>query len=184
MSSLDDFPDWSVFADRAVPSLDVFSPVSEIAALLQRYRADLDMAQEHTESVRREGLEALAQQAVFVVQLEYALERYKPQFEQASLNKVYRSLRIVKDQMLDALRSVGMTIIVPHGKSFDEVSAYVNVVGWQHSQEFTEEVVVEVLQPIILYHTTIIRLGQVVMGAPLEQEPQTVISNTDNVIHT
>jgi molecular chaperone GrpE (heat shock protein) len=181
MSSSVDFPDWSVFTERAVPPFDIFSPASEITALLQRYRADLDMAQEHTESVRREGLEALAQQAVFAVQLEFALERYKPQFEQASLNKVYRSLRIVKDQMLDALRNAGITIIVPQGKSFDEVSAYVNVVGWKHSQEFTEEVVAEVLQPIVLYHTTIIRLGQVVMGAPLEQELQTVTSTTDNI---
>lgn len=185
MSSSADFPDWSVFSEREVPPIDIFSPASDIAALLQMYRADLDKAQAHSESVHRKGMEALAQQTVLVVQLASALERYKSEFEQASLRKIYRSLRIVKDQMLSALQDTGLEILVPQGKPFNEVVDYVDVVGWRHSKNFSEEVVTEVLEPIVLYNGTLLRLGQVVMGAPLEQTRQTIaeIDESNTIIH-
>src|SRR5947209_4682084 len=113
MSSLDKFPDWSVFSEREVPfDVELLSPAAEVVAVLQGSQAALDEARQEVKDVRREYLEALAQQAVLVVQLAAVLDRYAPDYTQASLAKVHRSLRIVKDQMLDELGRAGLEIII------------------------------------------------------------------------
>jgi molecular chaperone GrpE (heat shock protein) len=174
MSSSDKFPDWSAFSKREIPfEVELLSPASEAAALLQRSQAALDEAWQEVDHVRGEGLAALAQQAALVIQLAATLERYQPDFTQASLKKVYRSLQITKDQMLDELRRVGLEIIVPLGKTFDEVAQLVNVDGWRHQEHFTSEVVAEVIEPIVMYRNILVRPGRVVMGAPLEQKTTT-----------
>src|SRR6185312_12080200 len=128
MSSSDELLDWSVFNERDLPeAVDLLSPASELAAILQVFQANLLREKKVAEDIHKEGLKILAQQAVFVVRLEAALERHKPKFEQASLNKVYRSLRIIKDQMLDALKGAGLKIVIPQGQPFDEVVDYIEV---------------------------------------------------------
>ena len=181
MSSSDKFPDWSIFSEREVPAdIEWLSPISEVATLLQASHTALNTKQQALEDTRQEGLAALAQQAVFIFQLETRLNQYKSKFEEAALTKVYRSLRIIKDQMLDALRNVGLEIINPLGKSFDEVADLVTVVGWRHDASFTMESVVEVLEPIICKGNTVIRSGSVMMGASLTQATiTTVVTNVE-----
>ncbi len=172
MSSLDKFPDWSIFQKRYLPNgVEMLSPAAETVALLQSRLTDVRAAQTSSNEMRTAGLEALAQQAVFVVQLEASLDNYKIKLEEAMLDKVYRALRIVKDQMLTALQEAGLEVIIPFGKPFDDVAEHVDVLGWRHHEDFIEEVVAEVLEPIIFSHGTLIRQGRVVVGAPLAQKP-------------
>ena len=144
MFSLDKFPDWDMFQMREVPiEVEILSPAAETIALLQSRLTDIRAVQTVSDEKHTAGLDALAQQAVFVVQLEASLQNYKTKFEEANLNKVYRALRIVKDQMLTALQEAGLEVIIPLGKPFDEVAEYVDVLGWRHHEDFTGEVVVE-----------------------------------------
>ena len=164
------FPDWSAFAEREVPvAVEFLSPAAEAASLLQLYQSSLAAAGIRRDEVQSAGLRALAQQAVFVFQLEAALERYQADLIQASLPRVHRHLRVLKDQMLDALTAFGLEIDVPRGKPFEDVADLVHVDGWRHHEQFTAEVVAEVTEPIVKSGGALVRLGRVVMGAPLEQ---------------
>ena len=169
MSSLAELPDWSAFGEREAPlDTELLSPAAELAAVLQVYRADLATVRAEVQQARLAGAAALAQQAVFVVQLAVALESYQAALAEASLSKVHRHLRIVKDQMLDALRGAGLEIVPLVGRSFDEIADLVDVQGWRHRPEFTSEVVAEELEPLVKYRGEVVRLGRVVMGAPPE----------------
>ncbi len=181
MSSLDKFPDWDMFQMREIPiEVEILSPATETIALLQSRLIDIHAVQTTGDEKHTAGIEALAQQAVFVVQLEASLQSYKTKFEETNLNKVYHALRIVKDQMLTALQEAGLEIIIPLGKPFDEVAEYVDIVGWRHNKGYIEEVVAEVLEPIVFSQSVLIRQGRVVMGAPLAQKPsdEAITSNT------
>lgn len=170
MSSLDNVFSWDIFSEREVPEeVQMLSPVSEIVAILQLCQSNSDQAQKSFENTLNDNLAVLSKQAIFVAQFALSLEKHRPKFEQASLNKVYRSLRIIKDQMLSALQEFGLEIIIPQGMRFDEVADSVRVIGWKHEETFTEETVVEVLEPIIRYNNRLLHQGLVVMGAPLAQ---------------
>jgi len=169
MSSSGELPDWTLFAEREEPiESEMLAPALEMAAVLQKHHADAERASGETDAIRRTGLEALAEQAVFVFQLESALARYEEDLAQASLARIHRHLRVLKDQMLAALKKAGLEIIVPLGKTFDEVADSVHVTGWRHLEEFTSEVVAEVTEPVIKHNGELVRAGQIVMGAPLE----------------
>jgi hypothetical protein len=169
MSSSDEFPNWSLFSEREQSlSVDLLAPALEVATLLQKHRAELDLAHQESEEARRAGLEALAEQAVFVIQMSGALERYEQDFIKASLVKAHRHLRVLKDQMLDTLSKAGIEAEIPLLKPFDEVAESVHIEGWRHRQEYTAEVVAEVIEPIIKHKGELVRMGRVVMGAPLE----------------
>ncbi len=173
MSSSDKFPDWSAFSERNVPEkFELLSPASEISADLQRFSAKLKEAKEAVDKTREEILEPLAQQAVFVFKLSQALELYQADLQQISRPKgdIYRHFRVIKDQMQEALLNKGVEIIIPLGMSFDEVVDFVEIQHWRHHEDYTSETVAEVLEPIIKYYGNVIKLGRVVMGAPLEQE--------------
>jgi hypothetical protein len=183
MSSSDNFPDWSVFKERKLPetlNIDILSPSMEMSVLLQRYSGDAKKARQDIDAAHYEGINIAAQQAVYIVQLAAALENYEPALKDASLQRVHRHLRIIKDQMLSALAREGLDIIIPANKPFDEVADLVHVEGWRHSDKFTSEVVAEVLEPIIYYKGNMIRMGRVVMGAPPDNAiEQTTIVNTE-----
>jgi hypothetical protein len=173
MSSSADLPGWETFALRDAPeAVDILSPASEVAALLQRYRAEVDQATSAASGAERRGLEALAEQAVLAAQLASALERYAAQLKDAGLERVHRHLRVIKDQMFAACAAAGLDLIVPLGASFDEVADLVHVEGWRHRDEFTAEVVAEVVEPIIKHGGTLLRHGRVVMGAPASARPE------------
>jgi len=171
MSSSDSFPDWNLFSKREAPSEIelLLSPASEAASLLQRYKADLDGAKRAAEEFRNEGVSSLAQLAVLVAQLETALRHYEKALAGASLGKVNHHLRVLKDMMLDSLRSSGLEVEVPLGRAFGEIADWINVAGWRHHEEFTSEVVAEVVEPIVRHCGSVVRLGRVIMGAPPDQ---------------
>ena len=180
MSYSAEFPDWDVFSEREVPfDVELLSPASEMLSVLQRSHTALADARQAVEDVRGEYLSALALQAVLVVQLGAALDRYAPDYTQASLVKVHRALRIVKDKMLDELGRAGLEIVIPMGKPFDEVVHLVNVEGWRHHENFSSEVVAEVVEPIVTCGGVVLRLGRVVMGAPLEEETTGVTATSE-----
>jgi molecular chaperone GrpE (heat shock protein) len=183
MSSSDKFPDWSVFSERHVPfDVELLSPASEVTALLQRYWTDMNKMRQEIESLRSEGLNASAQQAVYVVQLAAALDIYESVLTQASLGKVHRHLRIIKDQMLSALEKAGLEVNIPVGKPFNEVANVVHVDGWRHHADFLSEVVAEVIEPIVTYRGRLVRMGRVVMGAPPDKVTEQIM--TDKVEKT
>jgi hypothetical protein len=165
----DPFPDWSAFSPREAPDeIESLSPAAEAAGLLQRYYADLAAARQQQQDVTNGVLRALAKQAMYVFQFGAALERYQTEFAQASLPRVHRHLRVLKDQMLDGLYASGLEIDVPLAQPFETVADVVNVDGWRHETQFTAEVVAEVSEPIVRAGGTLIRPGRVVMGAPVQ----------------
>ena len=183
MSSSDEPYGWQAFVERGGPvEVEILSPASEMAALLQRYRADVDEACRNTAEARHQGLLALAEQAVFVFQLERALERYQAGFEEASQVKAFRHLRVLKDQMLDALSASGLGVEDPLGQSFDAIADAVHVEGWRHCSDFASEEVAETLEPVITHRTThtTLRLGRVIMGAPQQSAPSPPEISTDS----
>lgn len=172
MSSSDEPLGWTTFAPRpAVADGDLISPAAEVAAVLQRYRIDVDAARAATDDARRLGLKALAEQAVLAVQIEGALATYETKLNDASLGKVHQHLRILKDRMLEAAQASGLEVVRLAGKRWDEVAAVVEVDGWLHRAELDIEMVVEELEPVVLSGSELIRGGRVVMGAPLQAAP-------------
>jgi hypothetical protein len=172
MSSSDEPLSWSAFSTRPVAvRSDLVSPVAEMVAVLQRYRADVDAARAAVEDVRREGLKALAGQAVLAVRLEAALAAYQAKMADASLGRAYQHLRILKDQMLEGLVAQELAVVRLLGRPYVEVAALVEVDGWLHRAELEAEVVVEELEPAVVSAGVLIRAGRVVMGAPLQAAP-------------
>jgi hypothetical protein len=183
MSSSDKFPDWSVFSKRPVPfDVELLSPASEMAVLLQKYLTDMNNMQKEIESFHNEGVDAAAQQAVYATQLASALDMYESLITETPLKRVHRHLRIIKDQMLSALENTGFKIDNPIGKPFDDIADRVYVDGWRHQVDFTSEVVAEVIEPIVIYRGKLVRRGRVVMGAP--QEKAEDLTMADNVEET
>ena len=183
MSFSANFPDWSQFKERAVTNTDVnfVSMAAQMAALINERGNAVREGQRAVEDERKRWLEALAKQATLVVQLTIVLDRYEATIAQhtqeprTQLQRSYRSLRIVKDQMLDALRSAGLEVVIPLRKSFDELGETVRVENWIHHERFTAEVVAEVKEPVVYFEGTLVQQGRVVMGAPIEEELEAII---------
>lgn len=182
MSSSDKFPDWDMFDNRNVPeNIALISPSSEIAADLQKFYKKFVSAQKTIDQVRKEGLELLVQQAIFVNSFAEALSRYESELKKISQPKtdIYKHLRVLKDQMLDTFTTAGFEIFSPIGHPFDEVADFVNVQHWRHHDDFASEVVAEVLEPIVKYKGEIVGLGRVIMGAPKNSDSGKISGTTD-----
>lgn len=159
--------DWDAFSPKAVTvDSDLLTPVGEVLAVLQRYRADVDEARAEVERARRKGLEALADEAVLVVEMEKVLARYEPDMADAPLRRAHRHLRILKDQMLDRLKAEGLDVVRLRGLPYEGVAEIAEIDGWLHRAELDAEVVIDELEPAVL-----LRPGRVVMGAPLDAAP-------------
>ncbi|MCD6486969.1 MAG: nucleotide exchange factor GrpE [Syntrophobacterales bacterium] len=173
MSSSDKFPDWDVFTERPVPEdFELLSPASEVASDLQKIYQKMNDVKSETDKVRREGIEPLVQQAIFVYKFEVALEMYEAELQKISQPKsdVYRHLRVLKDQMIEALASSDVELISPVGEPFENVVDYVDMVHWRYHEDYTSEIVVEVLEPIIKFRGDVVKLARLVIGAPLGPE--------------
>ena len=167
MSSQGESPIWASVREREVPRDDeMVSPVAEVASVLQRLHEQRLASNDETLRVREEGLRALAGQAVLTIQLEQALETYGDRLVEAGMKQVQRHLRVIKDQMLDALAAAGLEVGVPLGQPFDAVVDAVHVEGWRHDERFDAEVVAEVREPIVRSGGRVVHQGRVVMGAP------------------
>ncbi len=68
--------------------------------------------------------------------------------------------------MKDVLGQADLELLIPQGLPFDQVADWVDVDGWRHSPEFQEEMVAEVVEPIVMRRGVLVRLGRVIMGAP------------------
>ena len=176
MSSSAELPDWQAFSERELPELpfdvaaDLLSPAMEISAALQHSSQVLLEVQRKANEQQGSALAALAQQAVFVFALSSALERAENSQEEPFEKGGFRSLRIIKDQMLTALNGFGVTIENPLGKAYHEVADNIEILGWRHHSDFATEVVAEVREPIITCAGRLVRPGSVIMGAPPLEE--------------
>ncbi|NUO80104.1 hypothetical protein HUU05_08510 [candidate division KSB1 bacterium] len=182
MSSSDKFPDWDKFAKREAPEVaDLLSPASEVAADLQKFHAKLLAVRNEVEEAGRDGIAPLAQLAVLVFKIAAALEKYKSELESVSQPKadVFKTLRVLKDQMQTVLNEAGIEIIAPLGRPYEEVADFVNVMHWRHHEQFTAEVVAEVLEPIVKRRGQAVHLAHLIMGAPPKPEEPAASTNVE-----
>lgn len=179
MSSVDKLPDWSLFQEREilVPGDELLSPVAEITATLRATNRTLTSAQQVSHDLAQSSFTELARQAILVVQLGALLERsaeiFRASAEQQqtkALARVYKSLQIIQKQMLDELQKAGLEIELPLHKTYAEVAEYVEIDQWQHLEDLSAELVVDVLEPV-LRRGALLRAGRVIMGAPLHARP-------------
>jgi hypothetical protein len=184
---VDSFPDWSVFQEREaiVPTSELLSPASEIATTLRATHLKLVVAQQTLQDLEQSSFAELAQQAVLVVQMGMLLERSADAFLASSEKKpispivrIYKSLQIIQKQMLDELKKAGLEIEVPLHKTYAEVADTVEIEHWRHSQDIAEEIVIDVLEPVIR-RGALLRAGRVIMGAPLSA--QTFAGRTETI---
>lgn len=161
---------WEHFHERPEPTpADLLSPASELAAVLHRYRADVDGERAATREAVARAHAAAAEQAVLVFQLATALDGNEDAFAGAGLDRLHQRLRVLRNQMTRALAGTGVETVDPVGKPFAEVADLVQVVGWRHGPEFGDEVVAETIDPIVMHDEELVRPGRVVMGAPDEE---------------
>jgi molecular chaperone GrpE (heat shock protein) len=167
MSSSDEPFGWSAFRERtASMDVELRSPASELAAVLQRHQQDLDAERDMTRRAVAAGIAVAAEQAVLVSQLGAVLKRGEEALATAGMTTMHRQLRIVQEQMADALGATDLVVVDPLGKPFDETAEMVDVVGWRHGAEYPGEVVAETIEPIVLHNGAVVRHGRVIMGAP------------------
>jgi hypothetical protein len=164
-------PSWIEFAERPVPEFEVSAPASELASVLQRYRADLDAAARAGAEGRAQGLRALAEQAVLAIELEKQLER--------SGGPSLEPLRALRDRMLSQIEAAGLEIVRLRGAAASEVAGLVQVDSWRYDDIYTSEVVIEELEVAVRHLGVPLRLGRVVMGAPPTGGPRLVDDRPD-----
>ena len=166
---------WADFDEQPVAEVDLRSPAAELAAVLQRYRADLDAAARAGSEGRAEGLRALADQAVLAVELEGLLE-LQHTAQGASLECLHSELRSLKDRMLAHVASSGLEIVRLRGARGGDVAESVQVDQWRYDDGYAAEVVVEELEVAVRLDGVPLRRGRVVMGAPREAQPSEMTS--------
>lgn len=178
MSSSDKFPDWEKsFSERWVPPFEVGlqAPSSEIKAALERYSASLNEKEQEFDAL----VNALVQQANYVFHLAKELTRHEKLLSEASLIRVYETLRSKKDDMLEALQKMDLKIADPLGQPYDAVKDYIVVQGWLHQPDFPTEMVIEVYDPIVIYRGKVVQEGHVAMGAPPLAETHALHDDTN-----
>ncbi|MBZ3904798.1 hypothetical protein [Streptomyces griseiscabiei] len=161
---------WDEFEPRPVPegaeAADPVSPGREMAVLLQRYWSDL---QDEGNRVRKETAAArqvLIELAVHVARLEQLARAAAGPLEAAGDRSLGRRLAVAGKQVREPLHTAGITTRDPVGEPYESVADVVDIAGWRYGPEFTAEVVAETVEPIVLDRGTVVRLGQVIMGAP------------------
>lgn len=190
MSSSVSFPDWNVFSEREEVDLGAHtesaSPAAEMAALLRTYQQDRREIEGRLAREQQWWLDALVQQAILAAQFEIVLSRYDAALrepieqlpEQASaLRKAYRSFRILKDQMIAQLTALDLNIDIPLGKTYHEVESAVVIEGWRHHQEYSQEMVVEVREPVVYFKGELVHQGKVIMGGPLQEDDASLVES-------
>lgn len=173
MSSSAKLPyDWNVFKPREEVEVEILtSPIAAVGALLNERQNVLLEKERRSVQEREAWLEALAQQAILVTQLEKVLNRYKAvaeQEQQTPLAKFYRSLNILKKQMAEKLQQAKIEIEEPLGKAPSEVVDVVEIMSWLPQANLTTEQVIEVHEPIVRYQGQLLHKALVVMGMPAE----------------
>lgn len=166
--------DWDAFEERPLPEglggpeqPDPVSPGREMAALLQRYWADLQSESNRVQKESAAARKILTELAVHVARLDGLLREAAGPLEASGAKSLGRRLHVARKQVLEPLHAMDITTQDPTGKPYESVADEVDIAGWRYGPEFTAEVVAETLEPIVLDRGTVVRLGQVIMGAPL-----------------
>lgn len=166
--------DWDAFEERPLPEglggpeqPDPVSPGREMAALLQRYWADLQSERNRVQKESAAARKILTELAVHVARLDGLLREAAGPLEASGAKSLGRRLHVARKQVLEPLHAMDITTQDPTGKPYESVADEVDIAGWRYGPEFTAEVVAETLEPIVLDRGTVVRLGQVIMGAPL-----------------
>jgi hypothetical protein len=158
---------WDAFTERpAAARLELGSPAAELASLLQRYRSAVNVERGKARAAADDALAVAAEQAVLTTRLDAALARHRAALDEAGLGRIHRELRVLKDQMIDALRDGGVTTEDPAGRPLEKVADRIEVIGWRHGSQYPAEVVAETHDAIVWYREAVLRPGQVTMGAP------------------
>ncbi|MFI0735053.1 hypothetical protein ACH4S9_39645 [Streptomyces sp. NPDC021225] len=166
--------DWDEFEERPVPEglggpeqPDLVSPGRAMAALLQRYWSDLQNESNRAHKETAAARQVLIELAVHVARLDGLLREAAGPLEAAGAESLGRRLHVARKQVLEPLHALDITTQDPNGKPYESVADVVDIAGWRYGPEFTAEVVAETVEPIVLDCGTVVRLGQVIMGAPL-----------------
>lgn len=169
-SAIGPSPTWAEFDERPAAEYELRSPAAELAAVLQRFRADLDEAARAGAESRARGLCALAEQAVLAVELENVLELHRHALEDPSFESAHRALRRLKDRMLDHIAASGLEVVRLREGRAGDVAAMADVDCWRYDDIHAEPVVVEELEPAVRLDGVPLRRGRVVMGGPRDAD--------------
>lgn len=159
-------PSWVEFAERAVPEFEPHSPATELASVLQRYRADLEAAARAGAEGRVQGLRALAEQAVLATELAKQLDQHPPRPSDEPFGILHAALRALTDRMLAQIEHAGLEIVPLRGAPAAAVAELAEVDSWRYDDRYASERVIEELEVAVLHFGRPLRLGRVVMGAP------------------
>lgn len=166
--------DWDGFEERPLPDgpggparPDPVSPGREMAAVLQRYWTDVQDERNRAEKESAATRKILTELAVHVARLDALLREAAGPLEEAGAKALGRRLHVARRQVLEPLHAMDITTQDPTGRPYESVADVVDIVGWRYGPEFTAEVVAETVEPVVLDRGTVVRLGQVIMGAPL-----------------
>lgn len=160
-------PAWSDFEERPADDVELRSPAAELAAILQRYRDDLDDAARAGAQSRAHGLRALAELAVLAVQLDGLLERHAAELD-ASPAGARSSLGRLKDRMLAHIATSGLEVVRLRGARAGDVADIADVDCWRYDEVHDCPVVVEELEAAVRLDGAVLRRGRVVMGGQPE----------------
>ncbi|WP_200308010.1 hypothetical protein [Streptomyces adelaidensis] len=165
--------DWDEFELRPVPegaeeaaAPDSPTPGREMAALLQRYWTDLQSESNRVHKETAGARKVLVELAVHVARLDGLLREAAKSLEEAGAKPLGRRLHVARKQVLEPLHAMDITTRDPLGDAYESVADVVDIAGWRYGPEFTAEVVAETVEPIVIDRGTVVRLGQVIMGAP------------------
>jgi hypothetical protein len=159
-------PTWLDFAEWPLEAVEVRAPAIELAAVLRRYREDVDAAARASLEGRAKSLRALAEQAVLAAELSRLLEPSRSGRAGEPVDALHGTLRRISTEMLRRARAAGLEIVPLVGLEANAVHALADVEAWRYDDALTCEVVLEELEVTVLHHGTVLRRGRVVMGAP------------------
>jgi hypothetical protein len=155
----------------------------ELAGVLQRSRDDLAKDRGRSVQAAADIRGTLYELASLTGQLELQLARAEAPLVDSGNKRQYQLLRVLKNQMLEALRQRGIEVRDPLGRGHDEVAEWADVVHWRTGPEFTAEVVAQTIEPAVFHHgdgpdgpgtedaDQVVRRARVVMGSPPSEEP-------------
>jgi hypothetical protein len=170
-SALQSPPTWAEFDERPAAEFELRSPASELAAVLQRLRDDLDAAGCAAAESRAQGLRALAEQAVLAVELGKLLERHGPALDGAELEGAHLALAGLTDRMLAHIASSGLEVVRLAGAGAGDVADIVEVDSWRYDDGCASPVVVTEIEAAVRLEGAPLRRGRVVMGGVCDDVP-------------
>ncbi|MFI6344678.1 hypothetical protein [Streptomyces sp. NPDC050560] len=166
--------DWDAFTERAVPTGlgETVSPEAELAGLLQRRQDDIGAARGVGAESTAKAQETLFELASLLGSLERVVQRAEGPMAESGHKRLHRQLRVLKDQMFQALADDEVEVRDPVGQPADAVADWVDPVGWRQGPQYTSEVVAQTDEPAVFHRGAVVRFARVIMGAPEPEPPR------------